>query len=103
MRGGEDLHRLRRIRSPDVDSTDEGDVGPKPKSDCVADEPQLDTEASMWWGIGFGGFFLYLILLIVLGVRTLRNGHGWLFFFGIFIPLLWLIGALMRPSGPQYA
>jgi hypothetical protein len=57
----------------------------------------------MWWGIGFGGFFLYLILLIVLGVRTLRNGHGWLFFFGIFFPLLWLIGALMRPSGPQYA
>lgn len=57
----------------------------------------------MWWGIGFGGFFLYLILLIVLGVRTLRNGHGWLFFFGIFIPLFWLIGALMRPSGPEYA
>jgi hypothetical protein len=24
------------ISSPDVDSTDEGDVGPKPKGDCVA-------------------------------------------------------------------
>jgi hypothetical protein len=57
----------------------------------------------MWWGIGFGGFFLYLILLIVLGVKTLRNGHGWLFFFGIFFPLLWLIGAIMRPAGAQYA
>jgi hypothetical protein len=57
----------------------------------------------MWWGIGFGGFFLYLILLVVLGVKTLRNGHGFLFFFGIFFPLLWLIGALLRPTNPQLA
>ena len=36
-------------------------------------------------------------------VTTLRNGHGWMFFFGmfffgIFIPVFWLIGAFMRPS-----
>jgi hypothetical protein len=29
---------------------------------------------------------------------TLRNGHGWMFFFGIFFPILWIIGAIMRPS-----
>ena len=54
----------------------------------------------MWWGIGFGvgGFFLYLILLFTLGLMTLRNGHGWMFFLGIFFPLLWLIGAFMRPA-----
>ena len=52
----------------------------------------------MWWGIGFGGFFLYLVLLIFLGIRTLRNGHGWMFFFGIFFPVLWIFGAFMRPS-----
>ena len=57
----------------------------------------------MWWGIGFGGFFLYLFLLIFLGIRTLRNGHAWLFFFGIFLPLLWLIGAFMRPTNAQLA
>jgi ABC-type multidrug transport system permease subunit len=57
----------------------------------------------MWWGIGFGGFFLYLFLLIFLGIRTLKNGHGWLFFFGIFLPLLWLIGAFMRPTNAQLA
>jgi hypothetical protein len=49
----------------------------------------------MWWGIGIGGFILYLIILVTLGVATLRKGHGWLFFFGIFLPFLWLIGAIM--------
>jgi hypothetical protein len=57
----------------------------------------------MWWGIGLGGFFLYVALLIVLGVKTLRNGHTWLFVFGIFFPLLWLIGAIMRPTSPRAA
>ena len=57
----------------------------------------------MWWGIGFGGFFLYLLFLIFLGMRTLRNGHGWMFFFGIFFPLLWLFGAFMQPARPQAA
>jgi hypothetical protein len=51
----------------------------------------------MWWGIGFGGLVLYLVLLIFLGLRTLRNGHGWMFVFGIFFPFLWLIGAFMTP------
>jgi len=52
----------------------------------------------MWW---VGGAILYLVLLVVLGVKTLRNGHGWMFFFGLFVPLLWLIGAVMRPAGSQ--
>ncbi len=50
----------------------------------------------MWWGIGIGGAILYLVLLLTIGLMTLRNGHGWLFFFGIFFPLLWLFGAFMR-------
>jgi hypothetical protein len=28
---------------------------------------------------------------------TIRNGHGWMFFFGIFFPILWIFGAFMRP------
>ena len=55
----------------------------------------------MWYGIGIGAL-LYVVLLVTLGVMTLRNGHGWMFFFGIFLPLLWIIGAIMRPPG-QYA
>ena len=52
----------------------------------------------MWWGIGFGGAILYMILIFTLGMMTLRNGHGFLFWFGIFVPFLWLIGAVMRPT-----
>ena len=54
----------------------------------------------MWLGIGIG-VFLRVVLFIFLGVRTLRNGHGWMFFFGIFFPLLWILGALMQPVHPQ--
>ena len=50
----------------------------------------------MWWGIGFGGL-LHFVLLITLGLMTLRNGHGWMFF-GIFLPIFWIIGAVMRPT-----
>ena len=52
---------------------------------------------SMWWAIGIGGVILYLIVAFTLGLMTLRNGHGWMFFFGIFFPILWIFGAFMRP------
>jgi hypothetical protein len=68
----------------------------------LENSPNQRSGGLMWWGIGFGGFFIYLILLVTLGIMTLRNGHGWLFFFGIFIPFLWIIGALMRPR-PELA
>ncbi len=57
----------------------------------------------MWWGIGFGGFFLYLIVLFTLGLTTLRKGHWVMFIFGIVFPLFWLIGALMEPVTPEPA
>jgi hypothetical protein len=49
----------------------------------------------MWWGIGFGGALLYVLVLLTLGLRTLKRGHGWMFFFGIFLPLFWLISAFI--------
>jgi hypothetical protein len=55
----------------------------------------------MWWGIGIGAFVLYLIVLFTLGFATLRKGHGWMFFFGIFFPLFWLIGAFLQPVEPE--
>lgn len=51
----------------------------------------------MWWAIGIGGI-VYVILVFTLGLMTLRNGHGWMFFFGLFFPLLWIIGAFMKPT-----
>ena len=46
-----------------------------------------------WIGGGFG--ILYLILAITLGVITIRRGHWVMFVLGIFLPLFWLIGALL--------
>jgi hypothetical protein len=44
----------------------------------------------------------YVVLFFWLGLSTLRNGHGLLFFFGIFFPLLWIFGAFARPApAPQ--
>ena len=57
----------------------------------------------MLWALGIGGVFLYAIVLFTLGLATLRNGHGWMFFFGIFFPLLWIMGAFMRPTAERYA
>jgi hypothetical protein len=57
----------------------------------------------MWWGIGIGGAFLYFTLVFTLGLMTLRNGHGWMFFFGIFFPFLWIFGALMKPPETRAA
>jgi hypothetical protein len=38
-----------------------------------------------------------IIMFFWLGIATLRNGHGWLFFFGLFFPLLWIFGAFSAP------
>ena len=54
----------------------------------------------MWWGIGIGAA---IALVFTLGLMTLRNGHGWMFFFGIFFPILWIFGAFMRPPTAQAA
>jgi hypothetical protein len=41
---------------------------------------------------------VYFVILITLGVTTLRKGHIMLFIFGIFFPFLWIVGALIGPS-----
>ena len=40
----------------------------------------------------------WFILLVTLGVMSIRKGHRVMFVIGIFIPLLWIIGALMPPK-----
>jgi hypothetical protein len=41
---------------------------------------------------------VYLAALVSLGITTLRKGHTILFVIGIFLPLLWIIGAFMPPT-----
>lgn len=50
----------------------------------------------MWWGIGLGAV-LYVVLLVTLGLMTLRKGHWVMFIIGIFLPIFWLIGAVIPP------
>jgi hypothetical protein len=50
--------------------------------------------AFLWFLLGV----LYLVVLITLGVATLRKGHLLLFIVGFVFPVLWIIGALMGPT-----
>jgi hypothetical protein len=75
-------------------------VRPECDRACVHSRPtwrlRRTKGENMWWAIGIGGI-VYLVLVFTLGLMTLRNGHGWMFFFGIFFPVLWIFGAFMRP------
>ena len=46
-------------------------------------------------GYWIGGGILYVILIITLGVMSLRKGHWVMFIIGIFLPFFWLIGAII--------
>ena len=46
------------------------------------------------------GGILYFILLVTVGIITIRKGHWVMFIIGIFIPLFWFIGALMPSRQP---
>jgi hypothetical protein len=48
--------------------------------------------------LGGGLGILYIVLLLVLGVMSIRRGHWIMFVMGIFIPLFWIIGAIMPPT-----
>ena len=41
---------------------------------------------------------VYLVLFVTLALATLRKGHYLLFWVGIIFPVLWIIGAIMRPT-----
>jgi hypothetical protein len=50
---------------------------------------------------GFIGLWavIYLVLIVTLGVMSIRKGHWVMFLIGFFLPLFWLIGALMPRRG----
>ena len=57
----------------------------------------------MWWGIGGGLAILWIVLMITLGITTLRKGHWVMFILGIFLPLFWIIGAVIPPTNAPRA
>jgi hypothetical protein len=40
---------------------------------------------------------IYFVLLVTLGIISIRKGHWVMFIVGLFFPLFWLIGAIMPP------
>ncbi len=46
------------------------------------------------------GGILYFVLLVTVGIITIRKGHWVMFIIGIFFPLFWIIGALMPSRQP---
>jgi hypothetical protein len=49
-------------------------------------------------GGGIGALtVLYILLFLFLGIRSIKRGPWIMFLIGIFIPLFWLIGALLPP------
>jgi len=60
----------------------------------MSDEDKREMAVVGYW-IGGGYGILWLILAITLGVITIRKGHWVMFILGIFLPLFWLIGALL--------
>ena len=45
----------------------------------------------MGWIFGI----IYFVLMVTLGVVSLRKGHWVMFIVGVFIPIFWFIGALL--------
>ncbi len=58
----------------------------------------LDTPLAFSTVLGTGLGILYVVLFVVLGITSIRKGHWIMFIIGIFIPLFWLIGALLPPT-----
>ena len=49
------------------------------------------------------GGIIYLILVVTLGVMSIRKGHWVMFIVGFFLPFFWLIGALMPSRRLAYS
>jgi hypothetical protein len=50
-----------------------------------------------FWGTFFA--IVYLVFIFTVGLMTFRKGHYVLGILGIFVPFLWLIGALLPDRG----
>jgi len=73
--------------------------------ETTADTQDTPTDASATSGTGIVagvGAFVFGLLSLYCGFRTWKKGHKALFVVGLFVPVLWFIGALMKPKSPAY-
>jgi hypothetical protein len=45
--------------------------------------------------LGFTLGIIYIVLLVVFGILCFRKGHWVLGLIGFFVPILWIIGAIL--------
>ena len=50
--------------------------------------------------VGLG--IVYIVLLVVLGIRTFKNKHYILFALGFIVPVIWIVGAMLPPKGMSH-
>lgn len=41
---------------------------------------------------------VYVVLFATVGLYTMRKGHTVLFVIGFLFPILWIVGAMLRPT-----
>src|SRR3954468_14285559 len=69
-------------------------AGPVPVQAVRAPSERQKMSGFLWFLFAA----IYIAALVSLGLATLRKGRYVLFFVGIFLPLLWIIGALIGPT-----
>ena len=55
--------------------------------------------SGMQWFLGTLVAILYLAFIFTVGLMTFRKGHFVIGILGIFVPFLWIIGALLPDRG----
>jgi hypothetical protein len=89
-------------RSGRSNAADPADIGGRSDdADDYDDDDSLIMPLAVS-SVGFVGLgLLYVVLFVVLGITSIRKGHWIMFLIGIFIPIFWIIGALMPPTRPS--
>jgi hypothetical protein len=57
--------------------------------------PGGDLMSAMQWTLGFVAVVVYFACLFWLGIRSFERGYLVLGILGIFLPLFWVLGALL--------
>jgi hypothetical protein len=54
--------------------------------------------ADVWWGFGIALALIWVILFFMFAFTALAKGHWMMFIIGFFLPIFWIIGALIEPT-----
>jgi lipopolysaccharide export LptBFGC system permease protein LptF len=63
-----------------------------PPSNAAGRRPSAERILMVW---SIVGGIIYFVLLVTLGVLSIRKGHWVMFLVGLIIPIFWFIGALL--------